>query len=68
MRRAEEKAKQRTEEYKKEQEEYLRELEEMPDMTATEELVEYSSGFKVRKKLNKYLKLQYFDCCSYKEH
>lgn len=47
VRRAEEKAKQRTEEYKKEQEEYLRELEEMPDMTATEELVEYSSGFKV---------------------
>lgn len=41
--RAEEKAKQRAEEYKKEQEEYLRELEEIGDVT--EDLVENSVSF-----------------------
>ena len=41
--RAEEKAKQRAEEYRKEQEEYLRELEEIGDVT--DDLVEYSAGF-----------------------
>lgn len=43
VRKAEEKATQRAEEYKKEQEEYLRELEEIGDVS--EDLVENSTGF-----------------------
>lgn len=43
VRLAEEKAKQRAEEYRKEQEEYLRDLEEIGD--ANEDLVEFSAGF-----------------------